>query len=103
MRVRNWPARRRVQFPSLRLSTTERSENSSRPSGRWAIPPATTSHGDDPPMDSPSKEIEPAVGDSNPEMVRSVVVLPAPLAPTSATISPALTRSETERSAWIGP
>ena len=30
----------------------------------------------------------PDCGRSNPEMVRTVVVLPAPFAPTSATISP---------------
>jgi hypothetical protein len=36
-------------------------------------------------------------------IARSVVVLPAPLAPMSVTISPSASRSETPFSAWIAP
>ncbi len=39
----------------------------------------------------PSKRMVPLDGWTKPEMVRSVVVLPAPLAPSSATISPSST------------
>ena len=54
-------------------------------------------------MRSPSKRISPPAGASRPEMVRRVVVLPAPFVPTSATISAAATCSVTPRSAWTGP
>ena len=40
-------------------------------------------------------------GASSPEMVLSVVVLPAPLLPSRATISPLRTSSETPLRAWI--
>ena len=40
---------------------------------------------------------------TRPRIVRSVVVLPAPLAPISVTISPASTASEIPRSARILP
>ena len=36
-------------------------------------------------------------------MLLSSVLLPAPLAPITATTSPALTRSETPNSAWKSP
>ena len=42
----------------------------------------------------------PAVGASRPEMTRSSVVLPAPLAPITPTASPASTRIDTPNSAW---
>jgi len=38
-----------------------------------------------------------------PEIVRRVVVLPAPLAPISVTISPGSTRSEIPLIAWMWP
>ena len=38
-----------------------------------------------------------------PDTARSVVVLPAPFAPSTATISPSATSSDTPCSAWIGP
>src|SRR5256885_2256967 len=47
---------------------------------------------------SPRKRMLPALGTSRPETVRSTVVLPAPLAPISATSSPSRTSSETESS-----
>ena len=42
-------------------------------------------------------------GRSRPEIVRSVVDLPAPFEPISVTISPSSTSSVTPRSAWIAP
>jgi hypothetical protein len=50
----------------------------------------------------PSKTISPLCR-TVPETDRSVVVLPAPLAPSSATISPSSTWSERPYSALIGP
>ena len=44
-----------------------------------------------------------AEGRSRPEIARSVVLFPAPFEPSTATISPACTRSDTARSAWIRP
>ena len=40
---------------------------------------------------------------SKPEIVRSVVVFPAPLDPIRVTISPSSTLRETPRSAWTAP
>ena len=40
---------------------------------------------------------------TSPMIARSVVVLPAPLAPISVTISPSSSVSETPLSAWIAP
>jgi len=45
-------------------------------------------------MGVPSKRISPLRGRSKPEMVRRVVVLPAPFAPIKVTIWPASTSSE---------
>lgn len=44
-----------------------------------------------------------AVSLTNPEMALSVVLLPAPLAPSSATMSPCPTRRETPATARIAP
>ena len=41
-------------------------------------------------MSAPSTRIVPAIGRTSPEIARSVVVLPAPFGPSSATTSPAL-------------
>jgi hypothetical protein len=41
-------------------------------------------------MRSPSKRTSPRRGRSRPEIVRSMVVLPAPLAPTTDSVSPGL-------------
>ena len=54
-------------------------------------------------MSSPSKRMLPPLDRSMRETARRVVVLPAPLAPMSATTSPAGTASETPRSAWMAP
>ena len=52
---------------------------------------------------APSKRTSPPAAGTRPVMARSVVVLPAPLAPMSVTISPCPSVSETPFSAWIAP
>ena len=54
-------------------------------------------------MSRPWKRIDPCRGRLSPLIERSVVVLPAPFAPSSVTISPSFTVSETPFSAWIDP
>jgi len=51
----------------------------------------------------PLKVTLPRRGRTVPRIVRSVVVLPAPLLPMSVTISPGATESETPRSARMLP
>ena len=51
----------------------------------------------------PRNSIEPFCGSSTPEMVFSIVVLPAPLAPSTVTILPRGTSRLTPRMAMIGP
>ena len=60
--------------------------NIRRPSGDKAMPRATMSGGDIPSMRASPKTISPLLGGFNPMMARSVLVLPAPLLPTSETI-----------------
>ena len=50
-------------------------------------------------MRAPSNQISPALARTRPETVRSVVLLPAPLAPIRVTMSPSSTSIETARSA----
>jgi hypothetical protein len=54
-------------------------------------------------MSAPSSVMVPVVGRFNPERVRSVVVLPAPLAPISVTILPAGTSNEMPLMALMTP
>ena len=74
-----------------------------RPSGTWPMPRATMSWGGVCSMACPAKWIVPLRGRFNPEIVRNVVVLPAPFAPSNATISPSSTFRLTPRSARIVP
>jgi hypothetical protein len=67
------------------------------------MPAARTRGGLAPVKFSPSNIREPARGGTRPEIARSVVLLPAPFAPISATSWPALTSSETPRSAVMPP
>ena len=46
----------------------------------------------------PLRETEPLVGVRSPAMIRSSVVLPEPLGPTSATVAPSPTRKDTSSS-----
>ncbi len=56
-----------------------------------------------PAIDLPSNRISPAAGFAKPEIARSVVDLPAPLAPSKVTTCPSSTLIETPRSASISP
>ena len=77
--------------------------NRRRPSATCSTPAATMRSGRAPPMSRPSSTILPAAGRSKPEIARSVVLLPAPLLPTSATIDPRATSSDTRSSTPTWP
>ena len=77
--------------------------NTRRPSGTCASPISTMRCGAVERMSCPSKAISPVRVRSRPEMVLSVVLLPAPLAPMSVTISPSSTRNDTSLIAWMLP
>ena len=74
------------------------SEMTPWPSGTWAIPARAMSSGLRRATLTPSSVIRPERGRIRPEMVRSRVVLPAPLAPSTAVIVPASAPSETPSS-----
>ena len=93
-RSRSWatPARsRRAKAPSIRLSSTVSRGKIRRPSGECASPRVSTSCAGVESIRLPSNQISPDSGLSSPEMVRRVVVLPAPLVPTSVTTWPCST------------
>ena len=71
--------------PSQRLSRTERSANTERSVGTYRT------------VRSPAMSTTPRSAAVSPATARSVVVLPLPLCPTSATISPAHTCKSTSR------
>ena len=62
-----------------------------RPSGAWQSPSSTRWCGGMAVMSLPSNTTEPDVTGRTPDTVLSVVVLPAPFAPMSVTISPSAT------------
>src|SRR5690606_5883723 len=74
-----------------RLSRTVKFGNNWRPSGIMLMPVSTMSYVVLPVMSRPSNSIFPDMVGITPHSVFSVVVLPAPLAPISVTISPLLT------------
>src|SRR3972149_5390192 len=82
---------------------TERRLKIFRPSGTWAIPRVTISWAGTPTSDWPSRRISPWRGARRPEIVLRVVVFPAPLFPSRATISRAPTEIVIPRSARISP
>ena len=77
--------------------------NTPRPSGACPMPAVTRLCPGIRLMSLPSKTIRPADSGRSPEIVFRVVVLPAPLAPIRATISPSSTASVTSFSAAILP
>ena len=77
--------------------------NSRRPSGDCEMPMPTISCGGRRVMSLPRNVIVPSRGWLSPLIERSVVDLPAPLAPISVTISPSRTSSEMPFSASIVP
>ena len=74
-----------------------------RPSGAWQIPISTRRWGAIPVISRPSKVMRPLDTGRTPEIVLRVVVLPAPLAPMSVTISPSSTVTDTPLSASTLP
>ncbi len=82
---------RRRYAPISRFSSTVMSANSRLPSGTCTSPRATISCGCSAWIGSPNSVTSPPRAASSPEIVLSVVDLPAPLAPISVTISPART------------
>src|SRR5690349_12160956 len=96
------PARsRRTCAPRRRFSSTDSCANVPRPSGTWAMPARATASGCRGSR-SPAKTMSPLVR-TVAEMARSVVVLPAPFAPSTATISPSPTERSIPCSACNGP
>src|SRR5690606_6145996 len=67
------------------------------------MPRATRSYEGSWSMRSPRKVMVPVVAGSRPKIVLSVVLLPAPLAPTRPTTSPSFTDQEPSRSTCTGP
>ena len=93
----------RLEAPSMMFSRTVRPGKTRRPSGTCATPRRTISSGFRPSSDRPSNSTSPPAGFTRPEMVFSVVDLPAPLEPSSVTTSPASTENEMPRTASISP
>ena len=92
-----------MKAPIRRLSMTCIRGNRRRPSGDWQMPSPTISCAGSRLMSFPSNVMVPLGGCIKPEIVRKVVVLPAPLLPMSATTSPLSTEIVTPRSARIRP
>src|SRR5215218_3502627 len=82
------PLSLRAKAPSIRFSSTVNRGKIRRPSGECAKPRVSTSCAGVLSIRSPSNQISPDSGLIRPEMVRSVVVLPAPLVPRSVTTWP---------------
>src|SRR4051794_14477100 len=90
---------RSAVVPSLRFSRTDRPPNTWRYSGTWAMPRCGRSAALTVARSRPSNEMRPAASGTTPEIALNKVVLPAPLGPTTAMNSPALTSMETSVSA----
>ena len=73
------------------------------PAARWTMPAPTTSSGRARVRSRPANRTEPERGLMSCESVSRSVVLPAPLAPIRATISPCFTSSETSQRIWTCP
>jgi len=80
---------RRCSAPSCRFSSTVRRPRISRPSGTCTIPLRTRRDDDQCVMSCPSNVIRPDAARTSPLIVFRMVLLPAPFAPMSVTISPA--------------
>src|SRR5262249_33433478 len=70
-------------------------------SGAQPTPSMAISRGRRPAMARPASSMRPARGRRKPMIVRSVVVLPAPLRPTGHTTSARPTSSDTARRMWL--
>src|SRR3972149_5677495 len=87
----------------MRWSSTGSGPKRRRPSGTSASPRRAISAVWSRVMSSPPRRTAPACLGRRPHTALTSVVLPAPFAPSSATISPGATRSDTRRRAWILP
>jgi hypothetical protein len=85
------------------LSRTDSSGNTSRPSGTCESPRCTIAAGSIAVMFSPLNSTVPLRGSMMPEIVLRIVVLPAPLLPSTVTMRPLATLRLTPRIALIGP
>src|SRR5438105_1205370 len=74
-------------MPTRRFSSTVSSGITACPSGTWAIPARTICSGPRPARSAPASRMRPPRGLSMPLTARSSVVLPAPLAPSTAVIA----------------
>src|SRR4051812_35937083 len=74
-----------------------------RPSGTWISPWETIADGLARSICSPAKRIAPRHGRSTPEIARLSVDFPAPLEPSTATISPGATARSTPRRISVAP
>ena len=92
----------RMYAPACRFSSTVSSGNVPRPCGTCATPRRTIQSGGLPTSSVPSNRTEPFVS-TMPHSARSVVVFPAPFAPSSTTISPSLTTKSRPCSTATGP
>src|SRR5215211_5224751 len=86
-----------------RFSSTVMPGKMPRPSGAWQMPRMTRRSGRSRVRSLPLKRIFPEATGRRPEMARMVVVLPAPLAPMSATTSPSSTCRVMPCRAWMRP
>src|SRR4051812_20738918 len=93
----------RLVAPSMMFSRTVSPGKMRRPSGTCASPSRTICSGLSVSIRLPANHTSPDVGRIKPEIVRNVVLFPAPLAPSKVTTSPASTCSETPRSASTLP
>src|SRR5207302_169884 len=99
-----WSARsRRHSPPSRRFSSTLSSLTMPWPSGTCATRRRAMDSGLRPTNSDPSSSTDPCRGLTNPGMVRTTVVLPAPLAPSTAVMAPSGTENETSLSATTPP
>jgi hypothetical protein len=93
---------RRLYAPSFMFSSTVSSMKVPRPSGTWPILRRITSSVALPWIGSPAKRISPSVR-TMPQIARRVVVLPAPLAPSSVVTSPSSTTKSSPWRTLVGP
>ena len=93
----------RPNAPSRRFASTGRLGKTWRPSGTCVSPRRTTWFGVLPVTSSPATRTVPPAGRTTPQTALRSEDLPAPLAPMSATRSPAPSVSETPSSATAGP
>src|SRR5262249_20344953 len=82
--------------PTRRFSRTVISGNGRSPCGMCTTPAATICSVGSRVMSIPSNSTRPAPGRISPEIARRRVVLPCPLGPSTTTVSPSPTRSDSE-------